>query len=313
MQIMDMKVFTGTANQALANRIAKCLNVQLGAVEITRFPEGEIHVKYLENVRGQDVFIVQPICRPPNEMLMELLIMVDAASRASAARITVVIPFFGYARQDRKDQPRVPITAKLVANLLVAAGADRIMGMDFHSQQIQGFFDIPVDHLYAMPVMVRALKQKGLKDVVVVSPDSGGVKMAISYAQSLGAGFALGAKYRRSPREVDAMNVVGEVEGRTCVMVDDIISTGSTFCEAARQLKKHGAADIYGVVSHVMLREEGIAKLKASPIKELIVTDSIPLAIETDYPITVLTIAELLGEAILRVHENRSVSSLFRL
>jgi ribose-phosphate pyrophosphokinase len=310
---MDMKIFTGTANPALAQKIAKCLNIQLGSVEIVRFPDGETHVKYLENVRGQDVFIVQPICRPPNEMLMELLIMIDTASRASAARITAVIPFFGYARQDRKDQPRVPITAKLVANLLVAAGADRIMGMDFHSQQIQGFFDIPVDHLYAMPVMVRYLKQRGLKDIVVVSPDSGGVKMAISYAQSLGGGFALGAKYRRGPREVEAMNVVGEVEGRTCVMVDDIISTGGTFCEAARQLKKHGAGDIYGVVSHAMVREDGIAKLKASAIKELIVTDSIPLQEQSEYPITVLTIADLLGEAMLRVHENRSVSSLFKL
>lgn len=307
-----MKIFTGSANPALAERIASYVGVELGQVDIRRFPEGETHVKYLENVRGKDVFIVQPICSPPNENLMELLIMIDTASRASSARITAVLPFFGYARQDRKDQPRVPITAKLVANLLVAAGADRVLGMDFHSQQIQGFFDIPVDHLYAMPVMVRHLKTLGLRDPVVVSPDSGGVKMAIEYASTLDAGFALGAKCRRGATEVEAMNIVGEVDGRTAIMVDDMISTAGTMSQAAKMLKDRGAGDIYAVASHCMIGEQGVARLKDSPIKALITTDTIPLKTEWDYPITVLTVAELLGEAVMRIHENRSVSSLFK-
>jgi ribose-phosphate pyrophosphokinase len=239
--------------------------------------------------------------------------MIDAARRASAARITAVMPFYGYGRQDRKDQPRVPITAKLVANLLVAAGTNRVLSMDFHAQQIQGFFDIPVDHLYAMPVIVRYLKQKNLANPIVVAPDSGGVKMAIGYARMLDAGLALGAKYRKGADQVEAMNVVGDVEGRTAIMVDDLTSTASTLCEAARMLKAHGSGDIYAAVSHAMLGPEGVSKLEKSPIKELIVTDSIPLKCGGEFPITVLTVADLLGEAVLRIHENRSVTSLFRL
>ncbi len=309
----EMRIFTGSANPELAGKIADCLKMSLGLVDITRFPDGEIHVKYMENVRGKDIFIVQPICYPPNERLMELLIMIDAAKRASAARITAVLPFYGYARQDRKDQPRVPITAKLVANLLVAAGANRILGMDFHAQQIQGFFDIPVDHLYAMPVMVKYLQSKNIKKAVVVSPDSGGVKMAVAYAQMLNAGIALGAKCRKGATEVEAMNVVGEVEGCTAIMVDDLTSTAKTLCEAAKLVKKHGSGDIYAAVSHVMLGPDAIKRLEDSDIKELIVTDSIPLKYEGKFPITVLTVAELLGEAIIRIHENRSVTSLFKL
>jgi len=308
-----MRIFTGSSNPELAGQIASYMNTDLGTVEINRFPDGELFVRYMENVRGKDTFIVQSICYPPNERLMELLIMIDAASRASADRITAVMPFYGYARQDRKDQPRVPITAKLVANLLVAAGANRVLGMDFHAQQIQGFFDIPVDHLYAMPVMVRYLKEKNLNNPVVVSPDSGGVKMAISYAEMLGAGLALGAKYRRGATEVDAMNVVGEVEGRTAIMVDDLTSTAGTLCEAAKLLKDQGAADVYAVVSHGMIGPTAVERLEKSQIKELIITDSIPLDYEGEFPITVLTVAELLGEAILRIHENRSVTSLFSL
>lgn len=308
-----MKVFTGSANPELAAKIAGFMKIPLGAVDITRFPDGEIHVKFLENVRGGDVFIVQPICYPPNETLMELLIMIDAAKRASAARITAVLPFYGYARQDRKDQPRVPITAKLVANLLVAAGANRILGMDFHAQQIQGFFDIPVDHLYAMPVMVKYLKEKNIEKPVVVSPDSGGVKMAVAYAQMLGAGIALGAKIRRGAHDVEAMNVVGEVDGCTAIMVDDLTSTARTLCEAAKLLKKNGAGDIYAVVTHAMLGPDAVKRLEESGIRELIVTDSIPLKYEGRFPITVLTVAELLGEAIIRIHENQSVTSLFKL
>jgi ribose-phosphate pyrophosphokinase len=232
--------------------------------------------------------------------------------RASAARITAVLPFYGYGRQDRKDQPRVPITAKLVANLLVAAGADRILSMDFHAQQIQGFFDIPVDHLYAIPVMVRYLRQKEMKDPVVVAPDSGGVKMAIGYAEAMGAGLALGAKYRRGANEVEALNVVGDVKGRSAVMVDDITSTAGTLCEAATLLKANGAAEIYAVVSHGMLTRAGVERLEKSPIKELILTDSIPLKTETDFPIKVLSVAELLAEAVMRIHKNQSVTSLFK-
>lgn len=307
-----MKIFTGTSNPSLAKGIADYLDVSLGQVEICRFPDGEVFVRFLENVRGADVFIVQSICYPPNEMLMELLIMIDAAKRASASRITAVMPFYGYARQDRKDQPRVPITAKLVANLLTAAGASRILGMDFHAQQIQGFFDIPVDHLYAAPVMVKHLKSKGIMNPVVLSPDSGGVKMAIGYAEMLGAGIALGAKYRKGASEVEVMNVVGDVEGRSIIMVDDLTSTAGTLCEAAKMLKRHKADDIYAVVSHNMLNEKGVERLEKSPIKELIVTDSIPLKVRGKFPITVLSVAELLGEAIARIHGNQSVTSLFR-
>lgn len=308
-----MIIFTGNANPELAGQIADYLHMDMGKVNIRRFPDGEIHVKYMENVRGRDIFIVQPICYPPNETLMELLIMIDAAKRASAARITAVMPFYGYARQDRKDQPRVPITAKLVANLLVASGVNRILGMDFHAQQIQGFFDIPVDHLYAAPVMVRYLKTKKLKQMVVVSPDSGGVKMAIGYAKMLNAGLALSAKYRKGASEVEAVNVVGNVKGHTAIMVDDLTSTAGTLCETAGLLKEHGADDIYAVVSHAMLGPVAAERLEKSCIKELIVTDSIPLKYKGGFPITVLTIAELLGEAITRIHENKSVTSLFEL
>ena len=312
--MFDMQVFAGNSNPALAGRIAEYLNIPLGEIEIRRFTDGEIFVKIKENIRGRDVFVVQSICKPPNENLMELLIMIDAMRRASAARITAVIPFYGYARQDRKDQPRVPITAKLVANLLVAAGANRVLSMDFHAQQIQGFFDIPVDHLYAIPVMVRYLKEKKLDNPVVVSPDSGGVKMAVSYAEMLGAGLALGAKYRKgATEEVEAVSVVGEVKGRTCIMVDDIASTASTLCGVAKLLVANGAKEIYAVVSHVMVNADGIARLEKSPIKELVVTDSIPLQYSGNFPISVLSVAELLGEAILRIHDNESVTSLFQL
>ncbi len=308
-----MKIFAGNSNPDLAKRIAEHLKVSLGEVEIRRFPDGEIGVQYCENIRGKDVFIVQSICYPPNEHLMELLIMIDAAKRASAARITAVLPFFGYARQDRKDKPRVPITAKLVANLLVAAGVNRILGMDFHSQQIQGFFDIPVDHLYAIPVMVRYLKTKKLTKPVVVSPDSGGVKMAIGYAEMLGAGLALGAKYRKGVSEVEVMNVVGDVEGRTAIMVDDIVLTAGTLCSACKLLKEHKAKEVFAVVSHAMLTDEAMVKLAKSGISELIATDSVPLRSKSDFPITVLTVADLLGDAIDRIHENKSVTSLFKL
>lgn len=295
----------------LAKAIADYIGEPLGGVQISRFPDGELFVKIEENIRGQDVFIVQPTCVSPNESIMELLIMIDAAKRASAARITPVIPFYGYGRQDRKDQPRVSITAKLVANLLVAAGADRLIAMDFHAQQIQGFFDIPVDHLFAAPVIVKHLRQRNLPDLVVVSPDPGGLKMAYAYANMLGTGLAIVGKQRKSATEVEAINVVGEVEGRHVLLVDDLTTTGGTLAGAAALLKQRGALSIKAAVTHCLLNDLGVERLKASPIEELITTDSVPPRTVNGIHVTRLSVAELLGEAILRVHNNQSVTSLF--
>lgn len=309
----DMRVFTGTANPALAERIVACLGADLGAVDIRRFPDGETFVKIHDNIRGQDVFIVQSVCHQPNEMLMELLIMIDAMRRGSAERITAVLPYFGYARQDRKDQPRVPITAKLVANLLVAAGANRVLTVDLHAQQIQGFFDIPVDHLYAAPVMVKYLREKRLRKPLVVSPDTGGVKAAYAYSQMLGTGLAIVAKQRLGPTEVDAFSVVGNVEDCDVIMVDDLTTTCGTLCAAAKILKQHGAASIRAAVTHGTLTDQGVKRLQGSCIEELVVTDTVPLIDSDGFPVTVLSVAELLGEAIMRIHNDQSVSSLFRL
>jgi ribose-phosphate pyrophosphokinase len=312
-RIRDMKIFSGTSNPELAQRIAASLKATLGEVQIQRFPDGEVFVKITENIRGRDVFVVQSVCCQPNEMLMELLIMIDALRRASAARITAVIPYYGYARQDRKDQPRVPITAKLVANLLVAAGTQRLLTMDLHAQQIQGFFDIPVDHLYASPIIVRYLKKKNLKDPVVVSPDTGGVKAAYAYSQMLGTDLAIVAKQRKSATEVEVFNLVGDVRGKDAIIVDDMATTAGTLCSAAACLKAHGAGDIYAAVSHATMTDLGMERLKKSEVKELIVTDTVPLKIPLHgYPVTVLSVAELLGEAIFRIYENQSVTSLLR-
>lgn len=308
-----MKIFAGNSNPELAARIASYLKTQLGEVEISRFTDGEIFVKIRENIRGRDCFIVQSICNPPNENLMELLIMIDAMRRASARRITAVIPFYGYARQDRKDQPRVPITAKLVANLLVAAGTNRLLTMDLHAQQIQGFFDIPVDHLYASPIIVKYLLDKKLPNPIVVSPDIGGVKACYAYSQMMGCGLAIAAKQRKNARDVEILGVVGDVAGRDAIMVDDLSTTGGTLCSAGRALQQAGAHAVYAAISHACITAEGLDKLKQSPVKELVVTDSIPLRDTRDFPVTVLSVAELLGEAILRIHEDQSVTSLFRL
>jgi ribose-phosphate pyrophosphokinase len=307
-----VKIFAGNANPQLAQRISEYIGEPMGSVKISRFPDGEIFVKIVENIRGQDVFIIQPTCYPPNENLMEMLIMIDASKRASAARITPVIPFYGYGRQDRKDQPRVPITAKLVANLLVAAGADRVITMDLHAQQIQGFFDIPVDHLYAAPVFVKYLRGRALKDLVVVSPDPGGLKMAYAYAGMLGAGLAFVAKQRKSATEVEAINVVGEIDGKNILLVDDLTTTAGTLSSASKLLKEKGALSIIAAVTHCPITDDGIEKLKQSPVQELITSDSVPHKDWRGFPVTVLSVAELLGEAILRVHNNQSVTSLFR-
>lgn len=307
----EMKIVTGTAHPSLAKAICTHLGVELADATVSSFPDGESFVKINENIRGRDVFIVQPTCPPTNQNLMELLIMVDAARRASADRITAVIPFFGYARQDRKDQPRVPITAKLVANLLVAAGVNRVLTMDLHAQQLQGFFDIPVDHLYALPVMMEYWQSIGLDDLVIVSPDVGGVKMASAYAQKLGAGLAIVVKRRKSATETEAVTVIGEVEGKNVIIVDDITETAGTLTGAAKILRAHGAMNIYAGVSHTVLTDLAVERLKSSEIKELITTDSTPVGANSDARVKVLSVAKLLGEGIRRIHDDESVSSLF--
>lgn len=309
----ELKVFTGSAHRGLAEKICQYLGVPLGDASVSSFPDGETFVKINENIRGRDVFIVQPTCPPTNQNLMELLILVDAARRSSAARITAVIPFFGYARQDRKDQPRVPITAKLVANLLVAAGVNRVLTMDLHAQQLQGFFDIPVDHLYALPVLMQYLAEKELNNLTVVSPDVGGVKMASAYAQALKAGLAIVVKRRISATETEALHVIGDVEGRNVLIVDDITETAGTITNAAKILRGFGALDIYAGVSHTVLTDLAVERLKNSEIKELITTDSTPINEAAADRVKVLSVAELLGEGIIRIHRDESVTSLFEL
>ena len=309
----ELKIFSGSAHRELARSIAEYCKVPLGDATVDSFPDGETMVKINENIRGRDVFIVQPTCPPTNQNLMELLIMVDAARRASASRITAVIPFFGYARQDRKDQPRVPITAKLVANLLTAAGVNRVLTMDLHAQQVAGFFDIPVDHLYAAPVILKYLQSKNLSDPVVVSPDVGGLKMANAYAQALDASLAIVAKRRKSPTEVAATSIIGEVEGRSVILVDDLTETAGTLTAAAKLLKENGATEIMACVSHAVLSDLGIKRLQASEITELVCTDSVPVCSGNGFKITALSIASLLGEGINRVFGDESVSSLFQI
>ncbi len=308
-----MKILTGTAHRDLAERIAAKVGEKLCDVQISRFPDGEIFVKIVENVRGRDVYIIQPTSYPPNENLMELLIMIDAAKRASASRITAVMPFYGYARQDRKDQPRVPITAKLVANLLVAAGTNRLLTMDLHAQQIQGFFDIPVDHLYAAPVFVKYLRNKKLRNLVVVAPDTGGMKLAADYADMLGARVAVVGKERKSAERVEATHLVGDVKGCNTVLVDDMTSTAATLTAAAKMLEQAGAKSIRAAVSHSLLSAKGVERLNDSPIIELVTTDSVPARCEVGNKVKVLSVAGLLAEAIRRIHDNNSVTSLFKI
>ena len=306
-----MKIFSGTSNLPLARNIVASIGLELAQCTISSFPDGETFVKIEENVRGEDVYIVQSASPPTNHHYMELFIMMDAVRRASAKRITAVLPFYGYARQDRKDQPRVPITAKLVANLLVAAGATRVLTMDLHAQQIQGFFDIPVDHLYAAPVMYEYLKKKQLADLVVVSPDVGGLKMAHAYSQVLEAGLAIVAKRRKSAMDIEAMAVIGEIRGRNVLMVDDLTETAGTLVNAAGLLKKKGAKKIIACVSHAILNDLGIERLRKSNIDELITTDTVLRPAIDGVKITTLSVAALLGEAIKRINCNSSVTSLF--
>ena len=305
------RIFCGNASRPLAGKICQHLKAPLGDAEVSRFEDGEVSAKYNENIRGSDVFIVQATGAPA-ENLMELLVMLDAAKRASARRVTAVMPYFGYARQDRKDQPRAPISAKLVANLITVAGADRGLTMDLHSAQIQGFFDIPLDHLYAAPVLIEHFAQKAIPDLVVMAPDVGGVKMARAYAKRLGADLALVDKRRPRPDAVEIMNIIGDVKDKNAVLFDDVVTTGSTLCQAAAAVRAAGARDIYAGVTHGVLSGSAPERLAHSPIKELVVTDTVQHDHGALPPrVTELSVAGLLGEAVERIHEERSLSSLF--
>ena len=310
----SMKIFSGRAHPALSRQVADYLGLALGKVTITPFPDGELIVKLDEDVRGRDVFIVQPTCPPANEYLMELLIFIDCARRASAERITAVIPYFGYARQDRKDEGRVPITAKLVANLISTAGADRVLTVDLHAAQLQGFFDVPVDNLYAEPVLSRYWSQLNLENLVLVSPDVGSVKRARTYANRLGGDLAIIDKRRLSGKDVEVGRMIGDVRGKTALIMDDLITTAGTICGAAKLCKDNGAIRVLVGATHPVLCGPAVERISAAPIDELVVTNTIPLAesMLTSLPkLRVLSMAEMIGEAIHRIHNDESVSSLF--
>jgi ribose-phosphate pyrophosphokinase len=308
----EIKVFSGNANLPLTQEICEHLKIPLGKINLTKFSDGELYCQILENVRGTDVFIIQPTCSPVNNNLMELLIMIDAFKRSSATRITAVIPYYGYARQDRKDKPRVPISSKLVADLLTAAGADRILSMDLHAGQIQGFFDIPVDHLYAMPVLIEHLKKMNIPDLTLVSPDAGGVERARSFAKRLSADLAVIDKRRTAPNKAEVMNIIGQVEGRNVVIVDDMIDTAGTLVHTVLALKQKKAERIFACATHGILSGPAIERLRTSPIEGIIVTNTVSLDQSQILPnMTVLSVAGLLGTAIQSIHEETSVSNLF--
>ena len=307
-------LLSGTANPALGQGIADVLGERLCDVTIKRFADGEIFVRIDENVRGRDVFLIQPT-NPPAENVLELLILIDAAKRASAARVTAVVPYYGYGRSDRKDQPRVSIAAKLLANLMTAAGADRVLSIDFHQHQIQGFFDIPVDHLYAAPVFRRYYEMKKLDNLVVVATDVSAAKMARGYARRLGGDLAIIDKRRPAPNEAEVSNIVGEVEGKHCIVPDDMIDTAGTMVSAVRELKERGARDIYVLATHPLISGPAVKRLASADVKEITVTDTVPLApgVQEALPnLTVLSVASLLAQAIESTHANTSVSKLFK-
>jgi ribose-phosphate pyrophosphokinase len=309
----DLKVFSGSAHQTLTKEIAEFLGIQVGQARLRRFPDSEVSFQIDENIRGADVFIVQPTCSPVDPHIMELLVMIDAFKRSSAARITAVIPYYGYARQDRKDKPRVPISAKLVANLLSAAGTNRVLTMDLHKAQIQGFFDIPVDHLFAAPVIIEYLGRIESPRLTIVSPDAGGAERARAYAKRLNAELAVIDKRRTDDGTTEVMNVIGDVEGRTCILQDDIIDTAGTIQKAANALSAAGAERILACAVHPVLSGPAIDRIQSAPIDQLIVTNTIPLRGEAQRckKIVVLSVARLLGQAIRSIHEETSVSSLF--
>lgn len=307
-----MKVFSGSANPALAQEIATYLGTQVGAIKIANFSDGEIYVQVQDSVRGADVFLVQPISHPINYNMMELLIMLDAFKRASAHSVTAVIPYYAYARQDRKAQGREAITAKLVANLLTTSGATRVVAMDLHAPQIQGFFDILMDHLHASPVLVEYLRKKRLEDLVIVSPDVGGVARARAYAKKMDAPLAIIDKRRPKHNTAEVLNIIGDIKGKNCVIIDDLVDTAGTLTEVARLLIKEGAREVFACATHGVLSGPAIERLEDSPLSELIITNTIPLPPEKQISkIKVLSVAGLLGEAILRIHEDTSVSTLF--
>jgi ribose-phosphate pyrophosphokinase len=308
-----LKIFTGTANPCLAREICAALDLQLGDLMLETFSDGEVYLQFQENVRGADLFLIQPTCRPVDHNLMELLLMIDAAKRASADRITAVLPYYGYARQDRKDKPRVAISAKLVASLLERAGADRIMALDLHAAQIQGFFDVPVDHLFSAPVMIEYFKPLEVPDLTVVSPDPGGVERARAFGKRMNAPLAIIDKRREKPNVAEVMNVVGEVEDRNCLMVDDLIDTAGTLVKGAEALLQQGARSVSACATHAVLSGPAVKRIEDSPLKEVVFTNSIPLTEEAknSKKIKFLSVAPLLARAIQSIHEETSVSSLF--
>lgn len=306
-----MKIFTGNANPELAREICDYLGIALGDSVVSKFSDGEINVEIDESVRGKDVFIVQPTCEPGNDNIMELLIMIDAVRRASARRITAVMPYYGYARQDRKSRGREPITAKLIANLITKAGARRVLTMDLHAQQIQGFFDVPVDHLVAAPIIADYYKSLGLDDFVVVSPDIGGVARARKFADLLHAPLAIIDKRRPKPNVSEVMSIIGDVKDKNVILIDDIIDTAGTITNAAAALKERGAKEVYASCTHPVLSGPAIDRLNASPIKEIVTTNSIPTAAKNCDKIKVLSVAPLIGEAIMRIFQDASVSKMF--
>jgi ribose-phosphate pyrophosphokinase len=309
----ELKVFSGSAHPELTREIASFLGIKVGQARLRRFPDSEVSFQIDENIRGTDVFVVQPTCAPVDQHIMEMLIMIDAFKRSSAARITAVIPYFGYARQDRKDKPRVPISAKLVANILSAAGTNRVLTMDLHKAQIQGFFDIPVDHLFAAPVIIDYLSRLDHPKVTLVSPDAGGAERARAYAKRLGAELAIIDKRRTDDGTAEVMNVIGDVEGRACILQDDIIDTAGTITKGASALKENGAERVFACAVHGVLSGPAIDRIQKSPIDQLIVTNTIPqsAAAAACKKIVVLSVARLLGQAIKSIHEETSVSSLF--
>jgi ribose-phosphate pyrophosphokinase len=309
----ELKLFSGKANPALAKEICAYLGIHLGEATVSSFSDGEARIRIEENVRGADVFVMQSTCPPVNDSIMELLIMIDALKRSSAYRITAVIPYFGYARQDRKDQPRVPISAKLIADLITTAGADRVLTMDLHAGQIQGFFNIPVDHLYATPVLLDYISKAGGKDLVVVSPDAGGVERARAFAKRLQANLAIIDKRREGPNQTQIMNIIGDVEGRSALLLDDMIDTAGTIVQGAQACAGKGATRVWAGCTHPVLSGPALERIQASCLEEIVVTNTIPLnGKEQRCPkLRVLSVAPLLGEAITRIHEEESVSSLF--
>jgi len=311
--VHELKVFAGNSNPALVKEICEYLKVEQGSALVSTFSDSEIRVQVNENVRGKDVFLFQSICDPVNKHLMELLLLLDALKRSSAYRITAVIPYYGYGRQDRKDQPRVPISAKLVADLIATAGADRVLTMDLHAGQIQGFFNVPVDHLYAAPVLLEYIEKRGWQDLVVVSPDAGGVERARAFAKRIPANLAIIDKRREGPNESQVMHIIGDVSGRDALLLDDMIDTAGTIAQGAQACADHGARHIWTACTHAVLSGPALERLTASKLEEVIVTNTIPLnGKERTCPkLRVLSVAPLLGEAIKRIHEEESVSSLF--